>query len=222
MTIYGYMRVSTDDQTTDLQKNALIARGIAPENIFTDTISSKVTARPGLSKLLNLLVEGDVFVVWKLDRLGRSLSHLIFLVDEFNKQKVSFVSLTENIDTTTPSGKLMFHIIGAFAQMEREVISERTKEGMKAAKARGKRAGRPPMDEKKRAEILELAKDYNNSIRDIAKKTKTHFLAVQRVVKPLVHELGRAGRGNPNLSRNRKDISIALKKAASPPSGDFI
>ena len=110
MTNYGYMRVSTDDQMYDLQRNALIASGIDPENIYADTISGKTLQRPELSRLQEQLKPGDTFTVWKLERLGRSLGNLIHMIDEFNKNGVHFRSLTENLDTTTPTGKCMFHV----------------------------------------------------------------------------------------------------------------
>lgn len=138
----GYARVSTDDQNLDLQINALDAAGCT--RIFTDKgISGAQSERSGLTAARLALEEGDTLVVWRLDRLGRSLIHLIKLLDELGKQGVHFQSLTENLDTTSAGGRLVFHIMAALAEFERALISERTKAGMKAAKARGVHVGRP-------------------------------------------------------------------------------
>ena len=140
----GYARVSTDEQNLDLQIDALKKAGC--EKIFTDDGVSGITIeRDGLSQALLGIGEGDVLVVWKLDRLGRSLGFLCELVERFKKQGAGFQSLTDGIDTTTTGGKLVFHIMGALAEFERDLIRERTKAGMKAAKRRGKRVGRPPV-----------------------------------------------------------------------------
>lgn len=138
----GYARVSTGDQNLDLQTQALTAAGAG--RIFTDRVSGSATSRPGLDKALGTLTAGDVLVVWRLDRLGRSLSHLIALVDDLGSRRIGFRSLTEGIDTTSAQGNLVFHMMGALAQFERALISERTLAGLKAAKARGSRLGRKP------------------------------------------------------------------------------
>lgn len=138
----GYARVSTGDQNLDLQEQALTAAGAG--RIFTDRVSGAATSRPGLDKALGALTAGDVLVVWRLDRLGRSLSHLIALVDDLGSRRIGFRSLTEGIDTTSAQGNLVFHMMGALAQFERALISERTLAGLKAAKARGSRLGRKP------------------------------------------------------------------------------
>ena len=137
----GYARVSTDDQRLDLQHDALSAAGC--ELIYSDHMSGSTTHRPELSTLLDDLEPGDSVVVWRLDRLGRSLAHLIELVAEFGRHGVHFVSLSENIDTSTAGGELVFHFMGAMAQFERRLISERTKAGLAAARARGSLLGRP-------------------------------------------------------------------------------
>lgn len=191
MSVYGYMRVSTDDQVHDLQKDALLASGIAPENIFEDTISGSKLQRPGLKALLARLEPGDTFTVWKLDRMGRSLADLIRMINDFHKKGVHFKSLTEAIDTTTPMGECMFHIVGAFAHLERRVISERTKEALKAAAKRGKRLGRPSISKAKTNEILRLARDTKLSVRKIAQRTYTPPAVVQRVIMPYREEFGR-------------------------------
>jgi len=138
----GYARVSTGEQNLCLQRDALEAAGC--EIIYQDEGISGVTIeRDGLTQTLGALGEGDVLVVWKLDRLGRSLGFLCELVEHLGKQGAGFQSLTDGIDTTTNSGKLVFHIMGALAEFERDLIRERTRAGMKAAKKRGKHMGRP-------------------------------------------------------------------------------
>ncbi len=136
----GYARVSTTDQNPDLQRRALEAAGCAP--IFEDLISGATTKRPGLDQALAALDAGDVLVVWKLDRLGRSLSHLIEVISTLGDRGIGFRSLSENIDTTTAGGRLVFHMMGALAEFERSLIQERTRAGMQAARARGVRVGR--------------------------------------------------------------------------------
>ncbi len=138
----GYIRVSTNDQNTDLQRNALNCAGC--ELIFEDKISGTKSARPGLKKLLRTLSEGDTLVVWKLDRLGRSMKHLITLIEELREKGVNFRSLTDSIDTSTPMGRFFFHVMGALAEMERELIVERTLAGLAAAREQGRIGGRRP------------------------------------------------------------------------------
>lgn len=144
----GYARVSTPDQSMDLQKDALRAAGV--KEIFEDVGSGSKTARPGLDKLLQYARPGDTVVVWRLDRLGRSLRHLVELVAELQARQVAFRSLQESIDTSTASGKLFLHIFAALAEFEREIVRERTIAGLKAASDRGRKGGRPRlMDETK-------------------------------------------------------------------------
>jgi DNA invertase Pin-like site-specific DNA recombinase len=132
MTI-GYARVSTQEQTLDLQKDALTKAGC--EEIYTDTMSGAKAERPGLQETLSFIRPGDVLVVWKLDRLGRSLKNLIEVVTDLETRGVGFRSVTESIDTTTSGGKLIFHIFGALAEFERNLIRERTQAGLLAARA---------------------------------------------------------------------------------------
>lgn len=136
----GYARISTDDQNLDLQRRALVAAGC--EKIFEDQISGASTKRPGLDEALALCGSDDVLVVWKLDRLGRSLSHLITVVQELGDKGCGFQSLSENIDTTTAGGRLVFHLMGSLAEFERALIAERTRAGLAAARMRGVRIGR--------------------------------------------------------------------------------
>ncbi|EPT4022323.1 recombinase family protein [Enterobacter roggenkampii] len=140
--LIGYVRVSTNDQNTALQRNALESAGC--ELFFEDKISGKTSDRPGLKRLLKALREGDTLVVWKLDRLGRSMRHLVVLVEELRERGVNFRSLTDSIDTSTPMGRFFFHVMGALAEMERELIVERTRAGLAAARAEGRIGGRRP------------------------------------------------------------------------------
>jgi DNA invertase Pin-like site-specific DNA recombinase len=146
----GYARVSTLDQDEALQTDALTAAGCA--RIFADRSSGKLEHRPALDAMVDQLRSGDTVVVWRLDRLGRSLRNLIELVAMLDVRRIGFVSLTENIDTTTPGGRLVFHLFGALAEFERDLIRERTHAGLSAARARGRRGGRPTVwtDEKLR------------------------------------------------------------------------
>lgn len=162
----GYARVSTKDQNLDMQIDDL--KKIGCEKIFTDKISGAKKDRPGLDEALNYVRKGDVLVVWKLDRAGRSLKHLIELVNLLNEQEVGFVSIKENIDTTTSTGKLMFHIFASLAEFERDIIRERTEAGLAAARARGKVGGRPKlMDDRKLAMAKSMMADKSIPIKNI-------------------------------------------------------
>jgi len=136
----GYARVSTEDQNTSLQTDALKNAGC--EQLFEEKVSGKSKDRPELDICLKVLREGDILVVWRLDRLGRSLEHLVQIIRDLESRKIGFLSLTESIDTTNAGGKLIFHIFAALAEFERNLISERTKAGLKAARARGRKGGR--------------------------------------------------------------------------------
>ena len=138
--LIGYARVSTEDQNPDLQLRALKAAGC--EQVFEDRVSGSLVRRPGLDQALAVVGQGDVLAVWRLDRLGRSLPHLIELIRDLGERGAGFRSLSENIDTTTASGRLVFHMMGALAEFERSLIQERTKAGVRAARARGVRVGR--------------------------------------------------------------------------------
>ena len=144
--LVGYMRVSsdTDRQSTDLQRDALLAAGVDARHLFEDRASGAKDDRSGLSQALEFVRPGDILVVWKLDRLGRSLSHLLAIVNTLKDRQVAFRSLTEGMDTTTASGELLFHVFGALAQYERALIQERVVAGLAAAKRRGRIGGRPP------------------------------------------------------------------------------
>jgi len=159
--LIGYARVSTYDQKLDLQVDALIKAGCEPQWIHKEFVSGVKANREELGHCLKSLRQGDVLVVWKLDRLGRSLKELIKIIEFLEEHAIGFRSLTESIDTTSSYGKLFFHIFGAFAQFERDLISERTKAGLEAARKQGRRGGRKPKltDEKAKKAKLVLEND---------------------------------------------------------------
>lgn len=162
----GYARVSTTDQNLDLQQDALLAAKC--ERIFTDTASGAKTQRPGLTEVLQCCRPGDTLVVWKLDRLGRSLPHLVETVRDLVAREVGFKSLQENIDTTSSGGKLIFHIFASLAEFERDIIRERTQAGFPSARARGRKGDRPKdVDGKKQKAALALKNDPRWSIKEI-------------------------------------------------------
>ncbi len=166
--LIGYARVSTHDQNLDLQLDALRKAGCDARHIYTDTISGAKTERKGLEEALDHLRAGDTLVVWRLDRLGRTLKQLIELINDLNNKGVGFRSLQESIDTTTSGGKLVFHIFGALAEFEREVIRERTRAGLQAARARGRLGGRPKALNPKQVVLARSLYDSReHSIQDI-------------------------------------------------------
>jgi DNA invertase Pin-like site-specific DNA recombinase len=165
--LIGYARISTTDQTLALQQDALKAAGCT--KIFTDTASGSRTDRPGLAEALGFAREEDMLVVWRLDRLGRSLAHLIQTVRDLQERGVHFRSLQENLDTGTSGGKLVFHVFGALAEFERDLIRERTMAGLAAARARGRRGGRRGLGAEKVRQLQTLAADRANSVRGICK-----------------------------------------------------
>src|SRR6266480_6869508 len=169
----GYIRVSRDKQTTALQEDAM--RQEQCERVFTDKMSGKRFDRPVFLRMLDVARKGDVIVVWRLDRLGRSLKQLIETVTLFAERGIELKSLKENIDTTTPTGKFMFHVMAALTEFERDLISERTQAGLEAARARGRKGGRPKAIQKIRPGQLERAKELyearNNTIAEIMKLT---------------------------------------------------
>jgi DNA invertase Pin-like site-specific DNA recombinase len=144
--LVGYMRVSSDSdrQTTALQRDALLAAGVDERHLFEDKASGARDDRPGLARALDFMRPGDCLVVWKLDRLGRSLPHLLSIVTSLRDRNVAFRSLTEQMDTTTPHGEFLFGVFGALAQFERALTQERVRAGLAGARRRGRRGGRPP------------------------------------------------------------------------------
>jgi DNA invertase Pin-like site-specific DNA recombinase len=164
----GYARVSTIDQNLNLQTDAL--QSVGCEKIFTDTASGSIDCRKGLIDAIEFCRDGDSLFVWKLDRLGRSLRHLIDTVNELQAKGVEFVSLQESVDTTTSGGKLIFHVFGALAEFEREMIRERTKAGLRAARARGITNGRPKKLSSQQIHIAKkLMDDKETNICEITK-----------------------------------------------------
>jgi DNA invertase Pin-like site-specific DNA recombinase len=169
--LIGYARVSTNEQNLHLQRDALLKAGVAAKNIYTDKTTGTKAERPGLEAALSHLREGDTLVVWRLDRLGRSLKHLIETVTVLKEQGIAFKSLTENIDTSTATGNLVFQIFGALAEFERNLIIERTMAGLAAARARGRKGGRPRRNPAsgKVAMAKKLYRDRTISIPEILK-----------------------------------------------------
>jgi DNA invertase Pin-like site-specific DNA recombinase len=166
--LIGYARVSTSDQSLEPQLQALAAAGVAPTQIHTDVASGARTERWALDRALSHLREGDTLVVWNLDRLGRSLEHLIAVMQDLEQRGVGFRSLTQGIDTSTPAGKLVFGIFGAIAEFERSLIRERTKAGLAAARARGRKGGRKAaLTPAKKRLLQQMAKDNSLSVTQI-------------------------------------------------------
>jgi DNA invertase Pin-like site-specific DNA recombinase len=170
MALIGYARVSTTEQNLHLQQDALTTAGCL--KIFTDTISGAKAERKGLAEALDYVRAGDTLVVWRLDRLGGSLKDLIERITQLHSRKIGFKSLTENIDTTTSGGKLIFHIFGALAEFERDIIKERTNAGITAARARGRQGGRPrsPLSDEKKLQLArQMYENRSLAVRDICK-----------------------------------------------------
>jgi DNA invertase Pin-like site-specific DNA recombinase len=170
--LIGYARVSTNGQELKLQLDALAQAGCPKKLVFVDKVSGAKSARPGLDDCLRELKEGDTLIVWRLDRLGRSMRHLIDLVEQLRQRKVGFKSICDGaIDTTTASGELIFHIFTALAQFERKLIQERTRAGLNAARARGRLGGRKPMpvDDPRVQTAKKMHADRGISVPDICK-----------------------------------------------------
>jgi len=166
--LIGYARVSTQDQSLHLQQDALRQTGC--QKIFEDKASGSLAQREGLDKALAMLREGDTLVVWKLDRLGRSLKHLVETVQTLQEAGIGFRSLQESLDTTTSGGKLVFHFFAALAEFERDIIRERTQAGLTAARARGRQGGRPKgRDVTKQAAVRSLSQDRSRSVTEICR-----------------------------------------------------
>jgi DNA invertase Pin-like site-specific DNA recombinase len=191
--LVGYARVSTDDQDLALQRDALTAVGC--ERLCTDTMSGATAERPGLAEALNLCRAGDTLVVWRLDRLGRSLTNLIELMTVLADRGIGFRSLSEQIDTTTSGGKLIFHIFGALAEFERELIRERTRAGLAAARARGRQGGRPKKLDtaRKLAMAQALYQDGTHSIADICQILGVSRATLYRMITPRTRQAAEQG-----------------------------
>lgn len=183
--LIGYARVSTVDQTLALQQDALTQAGC--EKIFTDTASGSQAERPGLIEVLTFARAGDTLIVWRLDRLGRSLHNLIETVNMLKERGIHFRSLQEQFDTATSGGKLVFHMFGVLAEFERDLIRERTQAGLTAARARGRVGGRPRVEALNNPQKVQLAKvlyeDKRNSIADICRTLGVSRTTLYRYLK---------------------------------------
>ena len=188
--LIGYARVSKSDnsQVLDLQIDALTNSGVKEENIYSDKISGSKDARPGLENCLKALREEDILVVYKLDRLGRNLKHLIQTVEDLTKRKIGFKVLSGqgvNIDTTTPAGKMIFSIFGALAEFERELIRERTIAGITAARARGRMGGRKFNLTKAQVRLAEASmKNRDTSVTELCKELKITRATLYKYISP--------------------------------------
>lgn len=198
MTVYGYARVSTIAQDVEVQVAALTAAGVEEGRITVDHVSGTRANRPGLDHLLGQLEEGDVLTVWKLDRLGRSVSHLVDLVDDLGRRGVQLRSITEGLDTTTSSGRLMFHLIAAMAQFERDLIRERTAAGLEAAKAKGVRLGRPSQVTREQYQLIKTMAAEGASQRKIAATCGVPRATVGRIIRDEVPSLLRFREPDPD------------------------
>ncbi|NOC47705.1 recombinase family protein [Ruegeria sp. HKCCD7559] len=177
--IIGYARVSTDDQSLDSQMDAL--SGAGAEKVFADRISGSKRARPELDKMLEQLRDGDVVTVTKYDRLARSLKDLLEIVETLRERGAGFRSLAEDIDTTTPAGRLVFHVFASIAQFERERISERTREGLASARKRGRIGGRPPaLTADQKNEVRRMRDVESRAVSEIARLFKVSERTVRR------------------------------------------
>ena len=177
--IIGYARVSTDNQSLDTQTDALSTAGA--EKVFADKISGSKRARPELDKMLEQLRDGDVVIVTKYDRLARALKDLLEIVETIRERGAGFRSLAEDIDTTTPAGRLVFHVFASIAQFERERISERTREGLASARKRGRIGGRPPaLSVAQKDEVRRMRDDEHRPVSEIARLFKVSERTVRR------------------------------------------
>ena len=183
--LLGYARVSTKDQELELQKDALIKAGCSKHQIFVDIISGSKAERPGLDKCLSELESGDTLLVWRLDRLGRSMPHLVSLIEDLRKKHIGFKSICDGaIDTTSASGELIFNIFSSLAQFERRLIQERTKAGLAAARARGRLGGRKKIASNNPKVLMakKMHKDHQISIEDICKTLKISRASFYRYI----------------------------------------
>lgn len=179
--LIGYARVSTQEQDNTVQIEALKKAGC--ELIFEEKVSGGRWDRPKLKELLNYLRKGDVVMVWKLDRLSRSLKDLLFLIEEIEKKQAGFKSLTESIDTTTPSGKMMMQMVGVFAEFEREMLKERTQKGLEHARKQGRIGGRKPkLKEVQRKEIKQLLESGSKTAPEVAQLFDVHPATIYRIL----------------------------------------
>ena len=185
--LIGYARVSTAEQTLALQTDALTAAGC--EKLFTEVAGGARTERPGLDQAIEFCRPGDTLVVWKLDRMGRSMAHLIETIRQLEQRGVGFCSLTEQIDTTTPSGRLIFHVFGALAEFERDLIRERVQAGLRSARARGRLGGRPPISAEVKAIAQVLLADKSLSSKQICERLGIAKSTLYKHARPVSRKL---------------------------------
>ena len=179
----GYARVSTDDQSTAMQLDALRAAGC--ERIFEDTASGAKASRPGLDEAMAFVRKDDELVVWKLDRVGRSLQHLVQLMGQLRERGIGFRSITENIETQTPGGRLVMHMFAALAEFERDLITERTRSGLASARARGRTGGRKPLPLAKQKALAAMWEQRSMTADEIATQLQISRRTVFKYVKDL-------------------------------------
>lgn len=183
MALIGYARVSTADQNPEFQESALMEAGCS--RIFTDKASGALAERDQLAAALEYLRPGDIVCVWRLDRLGRSLKHLVQTVADLEERGVGFRSLTENIDTTSPTGRLVFHLFASLAEFERDLIRERTVAGLAAARARGRRGGRKPSLSPKQIEVArKMHAEGDSTVSEIAETLGVSRATIYRHLRP--------------------------------------
>ncbi|MEL3974307.1 recombinase family protein [Rossellomorea oryzaecorticis] len=180
----GYARVSTQDQSLDLQMDALTHAGC--EKVYSEKVSGMKDDRQKLLELIEYAREGDVLVVYKLDRLGRSTKKLIELTEELERRGIELVSIRDNIDTTTAVGKAMFRMLAVLSEMERDLISERTRAGLESARLRGRKGGRPKKDNKKVENALKLYNTEQYTVREIEEMTGVSKATLYRKLKELI------------------------------------
>lgn len=189
MTLWGYARVSTADQDVQPQVDALHRNGVRDEHLVIEHASGARADRPRLASLLAQVQPGDVLTVWKLDRLGRSLSHLVQVVDDLGRRGIEFRSLTEGMDTTTATGRLTFQIVGAMAEFERELTRERTRAGLAAAQAKGATLGRPTVITADRRGLIEQMSAAGKTQGAIAESLGVSRATVGRVLRGEIGKL---------------------------------
>lgn len=202
--LIGYMRVSSNDerQSVALQRDALITAGVDPRHLHQDHASGARDDRPGLKACLAELREGDVLIVWKLDRLGRSLSHLIRIVEDLKIRGVAFQSLTEAIDTTTPHGSFLFNLFGTLAEYERTLITERVNAGLAAARRRGRKGGRPPAIDAEKVEQILTALESGTSKASVCRT----FRVPRSTLIDTLRRIGWTGPVSCKLKANQPDV----------------
>ena len=181
--LVGYARVSTFDQDPQMQIDALLDTGVDSRHLYQEKISGSTTNRPKLKEALEYLKKGDVLIVWKLDRLGRSLKDLIKIIEDLKQRGIGFKSLTEGIDTTNSGGMLIFHLFGSLAQFERELIRERTFAGLEVAKKQGRRGGRPRSLDHEKRELMKRLLEEGIGISSVARSLSTSRLTIYREMK---------------------------------------